>query len=68
VDPNDDLERDDRIDQDEVDRLVFPGPAEHPPTHLARPDADLVETEPHDEEATGVVPEPPSLMEPRQGQ
>lgn len=64
MDPQDNPTRDIPIadDEEDVDRLVFPGPAEHPPTHLARPDADDVERELSDEESLGVVPEPPSVM------
>jgi hypothetical protein len=52
------------LEQEDVDRLVFPGPAEHPPTHEARPDADRVGTG-DDADDTDAGDEPPSVIEPR---
>ena len=49
-------------DDEDVDGRVFPGPAAHPPTEQARPDAEDVERELSDEEGRRVLPEAPSVI------
>lgn len=54
-DPLTPLEDPDAIDrhEDDPERMVFPGPAEHPPTDRARPDVGLVEREDEDVDEAG---------------